>query len=279
MARMLTEALKTIEHYKTTTPHYEELLDILSEILILREDYRQRITEEVFPVDEGLIAAKMAGGLPLIDLTTQVFDLSTPQEYFLKLLDIGLKRVPEEAGEILAQIDTGELEYEKLIYETFADFTEDEEEDGDELDDETFDLLQLFIEESLRPFLEMVTEKYRDVICRHEWSEGYCPVCGREPKIGEIKDDEGKRILFCNQCGFEWNFRRIKCPFCGNEEQQSLAYFTVEEDERYRVDVCNECHRYIKIVDFRETGKTADLDVEDIATLHLDMLANEEGYH
>jgi FdhE protein len=278
MARMLTEALKTIEHYKTTTPHYEELLDILSEILILREDYRQQLTDTIFPVEDSLIAAKMEGGLPLVDLTKQEFDLSTPKQYFMNLLEIGLKRVPKEATEIIEQIDAGDIEYEKMIYESFASVSDDELEDGD-MDDETFDLLQLFVEESLRPFLEMVTDKYRDIICRHDWSEGYCPVCGREPKIGEIKDEEGKRVLFCNQCGFEWNFRRIKCPFCGNEEQQTLAYFTVEEDERYRVDVCNECHRYIKIVDFRETGKTADLDVEDIATLHLDMLANEEGYH
>ena len=67
-------------------------------------------------------------------------------------------------------------------------------------------------------------------------------------------------------------------PSAANEEQQTLAYFTVEEDDRYRVDVCNECKRYIKIVDFRDTKGKVDLDVEDIATLHLDILANDEGY-
>ena len=44
------------------------------------------------------------------------------------------------------------------------------------------------------------------------------------------------------------------------------------------MDVCNECKRYIKIVDFRKGEQRADLDIEDIATLHLDMLANDEGY-
>jgi hypothetical protein len=37
MAKMLKDTLKTIEKYKNTTPHYSELLDILGEILILRE--------------------------------------------------------------------------------------------------------------------------------------------------------------------------------------------------------------------------------------------------
>jgi len=121
-------------------------------------------------------------------------------------------------------------------------------------------------------------EKYGGIIDASGWSEGYCPICGKEPKIGEIKGDEDSRFLFCNQCGFEWNYSRVKCPFCGNEEQHSLAYFTVEGEERYRVDVCNVCKRYVKIVDFRDTGEKVNLDVEDIATLHLDMLASEEGY-
>jgi len=71
----------------------------------------------------------------------------------------------------------------------------------------------------------------------------------------------------------------VKCPFCGNEEQQTLSYFTVEGDERYRVDVCDVCKHYIKTLDFRNAGEEAILDVEDVATLHLDMLAHEEGYN
>jgi FdhE protein len=64
---------------------------------------------------------------------------------------------------------------------------------------------------------------------------------------------------------FEWNFVRIKCPYCGKRGAASLAYFTIDGDERYSVDVCNECKRYIKIVDFRKAKQKADLDVEDIA--------------
>ena len=85
-------------------------------------------------------------------------------------------------------------------------------------------------------------------------------------------------LHFCSQCGIEWSFSHIKCPFCGNEEQQSLAYFTVEGEEKYRVDVCNVCKRYVKMVDSSDSEGALNLDVEDIATLHLDMLATEEGY-
>ncbi len=277
MATVLRDALKTIQNHRALNPHYAELLDILEEILILREEYRRRMDREIFPVDEKMVAAKMAGGFPLIDFSTVMDGLEEPQAYFLALLGIAEKRAPGETGEMSRKILEGELCFSDLIYESFNPpaAEEEETEDGEEA---SFDLVELFLEESLRPALERVAARYGDAVRKAGWAEGYCPICGREPKIGEIRDQDESRYLFCNQCGFEWNFVRIKCPFCGNEEQQSLAYFTIDGDERYSVDVCNECKRYIKIVDFRKAKQKADLDVEDIATLHLDMLANDEGY-
>jgi FdhE protein len=280
MDKMLKDSLQNIQTYKNMNPHYRELLEILEEILILREEHRHRMNREIFPVEERLIAAKMAGGLPLVDFSSVAYDLTEPKDYFLALLEIAEKRSPGETQEMARKIRGNEISFNDLIYESFnplpvEDNAAADEEEGEE---NSYDLVELFIEESLRPALEKVVQAYGDVVRKSEWSEGYCPVCGREPKIGEIRDDEGTRYLYCNQCGFEWDYRRIKCPFCGNEEQQTLAYFTIEEDSRYRVDVCNECKRYIKIVDFRDTKEKANMDVEDIATLHLDMLANDEGY-
>jgi FdhE protein len=278
MARMLKDSLQNIQIHKTINPHYTELLEILEEILILREEHRHRIRREIFPVQEKLIAAKLAGGLPLIDFSSVNCDLTEPREYFLALLEIAEKRSPGETGEMARKIRDHAISFNDLIYESFNPLPLEEEAEAEREGEDSFDLIELFIEESLRPALERVVGMYGAIVGKAEWSEGYCPICGREPKIGEIRDDEGTRYLFCNQCGFEWGFRKIKCPFCGNEEQQTLAYFTIEEDDRYRVDVCNECKRYIKILDFRDTKEKADMDVEDIATLHLDMLANDEGY-
>ncbi len=278
MAKILKDTLKTIEYYKMQSPHYEELLDILEEILILREGYRRKFTDSIFPVDERLIPTKMEGGLPLIDFSTGDFSVEQPEAYFLALLEIAEKRVPGETAELAREIREGTVDFKEMLLNAFYGNYEGEEEAEGDVDDESFDLVDMFLEECLRPALEAVVEKYGDMIAKYEWDEGYCPICGKEPKIGEIKEEEGMRYLFCNQCGIEWPYQRIKCPFCGNEEQQTLAYFTVEDDERYRVDVCNECKRYIKIVDFRQMKEEANLDVEDIATLHLDILANEEGY-
>ncbi len=278
MAKMLHETLQTIEKYKKTNPHYEELLDILGEVLILRENFQKEMKEIIFPIDENLISKKMAGGLPLIDFNRNNFDLTQPEKYFRALLEIAEKHAPEDTRDSVKKIMDGSVDYEDLILGAVQLHQEEEDVDEDSDEEDSLDLIDLFLEESLRPALNKVVEKYGAVIRESKWTDGYCPICGREPKIGEIREEEGFRYLFCNQCGFEWNFRRVKCPFCGNEEQQTLAYFTIEGEERYRVDVCNECKRYIKMVDFREVGEEANLDVEDIATLHLDILANEEGY-
>ena len=285
MAATLRKSLKTIEDYKVTNPHYTDLLDILAEILILREDYRKSMTNPIFSVEDKLIAGKMEGGLPLIDLAGQKYDLTRPKEYFYSLIAIAEKRLPAEARKFLDVIKDEQFDWETIIRASFNSNPSEEEILDKEVKasgehDEQLDLIDLFIEESLRPELEVVAEQYGAAVEKSEWMEGYCPICGKEPKIGEIRESEdGRRYLFCHQCGYKWHFRRIKCPFCGNEEQHSLAYFAVEGEERYRVDVCNKCRRYIKIVELPKSSEDVNMDVEDIATLHLDVLAYEEGYN
>jgi len=290
MAEKLYETLKTIERHRATSPHYVDLLDILEEIVILRETYKKENSYTVFSIDEELIPQKLKGGFPIIDLAHGIVDLTGPEAYFHSLLSIAEKRIPVETETVRQKLKEGIVLFEDMIGDVTSelsllegeeDFVDDPllEADEEEQEDDAFDLIELFLEESLRPDLERIAEKYAPVVAQSAWSEGYCPICGREPKIAEIKKSEEERFLFCHQCGFEWSFRRIKCPFCGNEAPSSLAFFTVEEDERYHVDVCNECKRYIKIVDFREENQKANMDVEDIATLHLDILASEEGYN
>jgi FdhE protein len=283
MVTKLRKSLQTIETYKAANPHYNDLLDILAEILVLREEYRNNMKDSIFTVDENIIAQKMEGGLPLIDFVGGKFDLTHPREYFNSLVAIAQRKMPEEANNISELIKDNKFDWGKMILDSFNNAEEEPSAECGKSPAETeenLDLIDLFVEESLRPELEYVAEKYGDIVAKSGWTEGYCPICGKEPKIGEIRgEEEGKRYLFCHQCGHKWNFRRIKCPFCGNEEQHSLAYFAVEGEERYRVDVCNKCRRYIKIVDLPKTAEEANLDVEDIATLHLDMLAYEEGYN
>lgn len=283
MSASLRKSLQTIESYKSAHPHYTEILDIMADILIMREEYRNQMDQPIFKVEENLIAQKMHGGLPLLDLTDKHFDLTRPKKYFDDLVSITEKRLPEMAQTIADIIHGTDFDWEQIVRDSFDRKMEEaasQESKANRDSEETIDLIDLFLEESLRPELEYIAEKYEEKVAKSDWSEGYCPICGKEPKIGEIrKEEDGKRYLFCHQCGFKWYFNRIKCPFCGNDEQHSLAYFEVEGDERYRVDVCNKCRRYIKTVELPKASEEPDMDVEDIATLHLDMIAYDEGYN
>lgn len=279
MPPILRDTLIRIEEYKQLIPHYKELLDVLEEIIILREQFRKRMNQGVFAVEESLIDVKLGGGLPLIGFSQDLKDSSQPEEYFQALLALTEMLGDEESAGVRRFLAEESVSYAELIRSTFSvGCVPNRFESVGEDDEIAFDILRFFVEESLRPALEVIVERYGPRIRKKKWDEGYCPVCGREPKIGKLMNEGNKRVLFCNQCGYEWRFKKEKCPFCGNEDKDELAYFIVEDEERYRVDVCNYCKRYVKSVDVSVAGEGINMDVEDIATLHLDILANEEGY-
>jgi FdhE protein len=128
------------------------------------------------------------------------------------------------------------------------------------------------------PFLEKHAESVIECIDVSVWDQGHCPVCGAEPIMGKLEKETGKRVLQCHQCRTEWPFKRLTCPFCGNNEQGKQRYFLDKDDKSCRVEVCDECKAYIKAVDARETEKEICLFVENIATLHLDLVAKNEGF-
>ncbi len=110
------------------------------------------------------------------------------------------------------------------------------------------------------------------------WQEGYCPICGGLPAMGELVGDEGLKRLHCSICASGWDVSRLTCSYCGNNEADSLEYFTAEGETGYRVDICRKCSCYLKVVDSRELGENLPMDVEDLNTMHLDLLAQQEGF-
>lgn len=106
-----------------------------------------------------------------------------------------------------------------------------------------------------------------------------CPLCSRKPLVGVLRPegDGAKRSLVCMLCGFEWNFRRILCPACGEEDVHKLAVYTAEEFAHVRVEACDTCRRYIKTVDLTKDGHAVPA-VDELATIPLNLWAVEHGY-
>ncbi|HEY5672086.1 MAG TPA: formate dehydrogenase accessory protein FdhE [Malonomonas sp.] len=110
------------------------------------------------------------------------------------------------------------------------------------------------------------------------WQEGYCPICGAIPAMGELVGEEGRKKLHCSLCATGWEVSRLKCTYCGDEKTDGLEYFTAEGETGYRVDICRKCSCYLKVADSRELGTGLPMDVEDINSMHLDLMAQKEGF-
>jgi FdhE protein len=107
-----------------------------------------------------------------------------------------------------------------------------------------------------------------------------CPLCGNEPIMGMLSDErEGKRLLHCSLCHTRWDYPRVVCAFCRHEEQEKMHFLHYEGDDVYRVNICEACKRYLKVVDERSCGgRTPVLWVEALMTANLDEMALKKGY-
>jgi FdhE protein len=109
------------------------------------------------------------------------------------------------------------------------------------------------------------------------WLKGYCPICGSAP-ILSLLEGEGARSLICSFCWHQWPVKRVNCPFCDNSDSKTLHYLFSDAEKDRRVDLCDKCHKYIKTLDTRQVGRQIYPPLEQIATLHLDVKAREEGF-
>jgi FdhE protein len=107
-----------------------------------------------------------------------------------------------------------------------------------------------------------------------------CPVCDAKPQVAVLRPegDGGKRFLVCSLCNTEWEFRRILCPNCGEEDYAKLPRYTAEDISAVRVEACETCHCYLKSVDLTVDGLAVPL-VDEVATAPLDVWAMENGFH
>lgn len=109
-------------------------------------------------------------------------------------------------------------------------------------------------------------------------AHGKCPYCAAPPALTRLKGEEGKRVLYCSLCGVDRPAPRMQCSFCGNEDQAKLGVLFVGEERARFIEVCEECHCYIKCYDDRQLTADYIPFVEETATLYMDILAEEEGY-
>jgi FdhE protein len=103
-----------------------------------------------------------------------------------------------------------------------------------------------------------------------------CPVCGSPPVAGVVQGDDRLRYLTCALCAAEWHLARIHCALC--LATAGVGYHHLEHDASARAETCEACKGYVKLFDL-EKRPGADPLADDAATLALDLLLGEAGYH
>ena len=253
---------------------------------IIRAQYKikeQLDSEEIsFTLTEDEIKERLQNGTPLISWDDLPLKESHLEELFQKICEV-IKRNKKSGGEEIQRLidaeSGGDLELNTLVEKLFYHDSTYFHSLSKEL--EIAEDLLVFVSLNLaKPFFEVVAEEVSDKVVETSWFKHYCPVCGAGAQMAKLEKEVGKKILYCLLCGSEWRFMRIKCPFCCNEEQKSMK-FLEEEKSPYRIDICEQCKRYIKTLNERKGGdekREFIPSVEDIATMYLDIVAEKEGY-
>jgi FdhE protein len=132
---------------------------------------------------------------------------------------------------------------------------------------------------SLAPFYWKMTRSLTRKADLDQVPRGECPVCGSLPVMGYLRAEEGLRVLECSLCGTRWGFPRMMCPFCSNVDQNTLKYIFADDDGSRRVYLCEKCRKYVKVsTPVGEKDEEFVIPLEDFATAHLDLAAEERGY-
>jgi FdhE protein len=120
---------------------------------------------------------------------------------------------------------------------------------------------------------------------------GVCPLCGTLPVaslVCALSPYQGYRYLHCALCATEWHMVRVLCSQCG-ASGKNIAYHSLagsaadksageEGGAAVRAETCEQCHAYRKIL-YQEKDTGVEPVADDVASVALDLLLGEEGYH
>jgi FdhE protein len=263
---------------KRRKPELSELLTFSEQLLFAQHEAPVRIDSDA--LDDGLLRDSVREREPLLHRWEFPLDLESAESLFRALNRLARTRggqVEASAVAIEAALEDGRLLLPSLLKGALAEegyAYAVAHEHG--LDPE---LLQTLVEWSLRPSLEACAEKLGERRKGVRWEEAICPICGSAPGFAELRGEDvtSLRYLYCSLCGFTWQFRRVGCPFCGCIDHNQLRTLFPEGDERCFLDVCEQCHRYIKTVDNR-THFGLIPEIEAMAASPLDLVARDRGY-
>jgi FdhE protein len=274
---MSNELLSQIDRVIQKRPLYKEALSTYRELVGLLEGIEPGVPR--LPKDEAVTETKVKQGFPLFSREDLPLDPKATSSLFPRLLEHLSSQKREDSKALEKALDRVQTDPQWTERAVTAFLSRDETALATMAREVNLEpmVLKFVTSMALKPSLNALRELVSGRIQKDAWDYGYCPLCGSFPDMACL-DDQGKRMLHCELCGSEWRYPRLRCPFCENSEPKELGYFVSEEETGFRVDFCRKCRMYIKTLDMRVVESPAPLELENLITLHLDILAHEQGF-
>lgn len=277
---ILEQLKQTADQIKKIRPAYQTILDFYSQVFMAQEQSKQTIILPPIVIKSDLLKIKHKHQMPLIDQSEFIIDQKESLLLFEKITDLAedlAPRLSASAKVLKTCLKDPDFDIETLFFAILNNQTSVLHDLSGRLQVPENEIV-FFGYASMIPSIQLCAEQLGTYLDQTwEVKKGYCPVCGNHPDMAFL-DKDGKRHLKCCFCAHEWDVKRMGCVFCENNDKDMQQYFFSDEEKEYRVNLCDHCHNYIKVVDLRQMDRAFYPNLELISTLHLDLKAREKGY-
>lgn len=241
-----------------------------------------------FPMPREQLVDRINGGVPLLHEQPVNLDIDFAADCFSRIVNELQKRgsaAAEGLDAIVHAATSGALDPHSLFTEAFVQHPQHVAALAAQANVDA-ELLGALTHHAVTPILAAYAEQLVPMLERADdgtttaavWHRGYCPVCGAWPLLAELRGVELAEYLRCAGCAAAWRWQRLMCAYCANEDFLSLRTLQIEGEQRFRVKVCNRCKGYLKIANAFDPSPPALLGLDDVASMHLDVVAMERGY-
>jgi FdhE protein len=265
---------------RTEKSAYEEFYPFLEALFLIQAALKGSLKLLPPELSSDLVQTKWAEGFPLLRRWEFPVDVEAAETILTQVRG----HIPEanyafrDAHAALRQALDRPADQKTAIWQSFLEHDWDPWEEWVMTEGIDMSSLLFLARSCLRPSLDWVAEEIaRRFPIPDTWLKGYCPICGSLPALLFLQG-EGERKGYCSWCGTIWGMHRLQCPTCDNRLHESLGYFQVEGESQYRVNYCRLCKSYFKMIDTRERLDFPYLPLEEWTTLHLDLLAQKDGW-
>ena len=267
-------------------PAYQEILDFYLTVFRRQIEWRDKLVVQPEPVNAQQRQECLKDGDPLIER----YDPGLDPESLLGLWT-EMKSIFREGNDVLRQamdkIDQAEMagkfspatwlleqrpERDQMVTDAASRIGVDES------------LLATLARAVTFPHWKLVAQSWLPPDALMEWKRYQCPTCGGLPGLVETHTDQNagsvgtasRRYMHCPFCASRWIVPTLNCPACDSAKEGDAKYYFTPEEPELRIDFCNKCKHYVKVVDADKTTGLIHVGLELLTSTHLDAIAHDK---